>query len=269
MPNPRLRLDDLLIERGVFNDLKVARGWIAAGKVVVDGNVVTTVGSRFSMDAELHLRGRPMRFASRGGYKLEYALQRFDLQVTDLVCLDAGASAGGFTDCLLQNAASLVYAVDVGYGLLKGKVATNQRVRVFEKTNISDLTLQTFSPPIDFACIDLSYLSLKTALPIIELLFQQPYDIVALVKPSFEGLGTLSVSEPTHLSNVLSRLFAELAEKGFRPSNVVVSPLLGSRGAIEFLARFQPTLGLSAQDAVKAAINDLDTHPPQSTEVDL
>jgi len=266
---PRFRLDALLLERGWFDDLKTAQGWIGSGKVVVDGAVVATSGTRVSPDAEIHLRGRRLRFATRGGYKLERAIQRFGIEVAGRVCLDAGASAGGFTDCLLQAGAARVYAVDVGYGLIKGKLAADQRVQVFEKTNIGELTRQTFAAPIDLACADLSYLSLQRALPILRGLFEGPYDITALIKPSFEGLGSRSAADAAHLGEVLTNLFDALARLEFRPTGVAVSPILGGHGAIEFLARFREGEGLETAAATRAALADLANHPPQPDEAGL
>ena len=269
MAKPRFRLDALLLERGWFDDLKTAQGWIGSGKVVVDGAVVATSGTRVSPDAEIHLRGRRLRFATRGGYKLERAIQRFGIEVAGRVCLDAGASAGGFTDCLLQAGAARVYAVDVGYGLIKGKLAADQRVQVFEKTNIGELTGQTFAAPIDLACADLSYLSLQRALPILRGLFEGPYDITALIKPSFEGLGSRSAADAAHLGEVLTNLFDALARLEFRPTGVAVSPILGGHGAIEFLARFREGEGLETAAATRAALADLANHPPQPDEAGL
>jgi len=269
MAKPRFRLDALLLERGWFDDLKTAQGWIASGKVVVDGAVVTTSGSQVSPDIEIHLRGRRLRFATRGGYTLERAIQRFGIEVAGRVCLDAGASAGGFTDCLLQHGAARVYAVDVGYGLIKGKLAADPRVQVFEKTNIGELTRQTFAAPIDLACADLSYLSLQRALPILRGLFEGPYDITALIKPSFEGLGSRSAADAAHLGEVLTNLFDALARLEFRPTGVAVSPILGGHGAIEFLARFREGEGLETAAATRAALADLANHPPQPDEAGL
>jgi 23S rRNA (cytidine1920-2'-O)/16S rRNA (cytidine1409-2'-O)-methyltransferase len=266
MARQKTRLDELLVVQGLLPDLKTARGWIGAGKVVVDGKVVATAGSAFAPNADVRLRGQPLRYASRGGYKLEGAIARFGVDVAGKTCVDAGASAGGFTDCLLQRGAARVHAVDVGYGLLKGRLAADARVQVYEKTNISDLPRAAFDPPLDLAVVDLSYLTLQVALPILRALFDRPYDIVALIKPSFEGLGDRSPSDPAHLRDLLAALFERLAPAGFRPERTCVSPLLGSHSAIEFLARFRHAApGLAPGAAADAALLDLQDHPPSET----
>src|SRR5438552_10339941 len=138
------RLDELLLARGLFDDLQKARGWILSGNVLVRGAPATKAGEQFPEDVELALRGHVSKYASRGGLKLEAALSRFPVSVEGKVVLDAGASTGGFSDCLLQHGAARVYSVDVGYGQLRGSVAANKRVVNMERTNISDLTLDGF-----------------------------------------------------------------------------------------------------------------------------
>src|SRR5262245_51502136 len=157
---PKMRIDALLVELGYFEDLKTAQGFILAGKVVVDEKVCSKPGTTVREDAKIFVRGEQLKFASRGGYKLEAALERFAIDVTNKVVLDAGASTGGFTDCLLQHGAARVYAVDVGFGQLRGKLASDPRVVNMEKTNVGDLTLASFDPPIELCTFDLSYLSM-------------------------------------------------------------------------------------------------------------
>ena len=258
----RRRLDELLLDQGFVQDLKAARGWIMAGKVVVDGTVVSKPGTACRESADIHLRGRPLRYASRGGYKLAHGLARFGISVEGRVCLDAGAAAGGFTDCLLQHGAGQVTAVEVGYGQLRGALATDPRVDNRERTNIGDVKRSDLDPPIDFACADLSYLSVAKAVPLLAPLFPGPISMVILVKPLFEGLGQDEIAEPAALGTTLERLFTTLAATGFAPSGLCVSPLLGSGGAVEFLACFDRRGSLSPLEASAAALTDLSACPP-------
>ena len=259
---PKPRLDELLLDQGLLGDLKTAQGWIMAGKVVVEGRVVTTPGSRFAETADIHLRDLPLRFASRGGYKLERALERFGADVSGRVCLDAGACTGGFTDCLLQRGAARVYAVEVGHGQLRGKLATDPRIVSLERTNISDLARSDLAPPVQFAVADLSYLSLTKAVPILAGLFDGAFDAVCLVKPLYEGLDQGRMSDPGGLGAVLLALLRRLEEQGHAALDVCVSPILGGRGAVEFLAWFQDGANRSPAAAAERGMADLTADPP-------
>jgi 23S rRNA (cytidine1920-2'-O)/16S rRNA (cytidine1409-2'-O)-methyltransferase len=163
-------------------------------------------------------------------------LATFGVDVTGSVALDAGASTGGFTDCLLQHGAARVYAVDVGYGQMRGKLAADPRVSVMERTNIGDLGAAMFDPPINVAAVDLSYLSLRQALPIVASCFVAPPRIVALIKPLYEGLPQEDPDDPDAMRSVLQALFRDLALGPVPVQDVRISPILGGRGAIEFLA---------------------------------
>jgi 23S rRNA (cytidine1920-2'-O)/16S rRNA (cytidine1409-2'-O)-methyltransferase len=186
-------------------------GWIMAGKVVVDGVVVTKPGTLIKTSARIFLRGTPLRSASRGGYKLEHALKRFSINVAGRVCLDAGAAAGGFTDCMLLCGVRLIYAVDAGYGQLRGRIANDPRVVSMERTNISDVRADQLDPGIEFAAIDLSYLSLTKAVPIVARLFaSQPVELVCLIKPLYEGLAQRHIDDLGAVAAVLHDLFVNL-----------------------------------------------------------
>ncbi len=265
-PKPRSsgkqRLDQRVLLLARLTDLKVAQGLIMAGKVVVDGAVADKPGTLIAAGAKIHLREIPLRFASRGGYKLEHALRRFRIDVRGLVCLDAGASTGGFTDCLLQNGASRVYAVEVGYGQLRGKLAADPRVVSLERTNLSDLAPADLHPPIQFACADLSYLSLRKSVSIIEALFAGAPRVVCLVKPLYEGLAQDDIADRTALASVLRKLLDDLHAQGHAPSDACVSPILGGRGAIEFLFQFGAREPQSPAAIARLAIEDLDQNPP-------
>ena len=243
----RTRLDELLVELGYFADLRTARGWIMAGKVVVDERTTTAVGRPVAQTAQIHLRGLPLKYASRGGYKLAHALEVFGVDVRGKVALDAGASTGGFTDCLLQAGAARVYAVDVGHSQFRASLAADPRVRAMERTNISQVRIADLDPPIDMAVADLSYLSLALALPAIRSLFRDPgqLDIIALIKPLYEELGQDDVTNLAAIEPVLRILFERLSDQGVNVQATCVSPLLGGRGAIEFLGRFRAASGLA------------------------
>jgi 23S rRNA (cytidine1920-2'-O)/16S rRNA (cytidine1409-2'-O)-methyltransferase len=259
----RQRLDTLVSRIAGIDDLKTVQGLIMAGKVVVDGAVITKPGAQVSTEARIHVRERLLRFASRGGYKLERALDRFSTDVGGLVCLDAGASTGGFTDCLLQHNACRVYAVDVGYGQLRGRLATDSRVVNLERTNISDLSRSDLHPPIDFASVDLSYLTHRKSLPILVNLFVGEPHLVTLVKPLYEGLAQEDIVNRPAIEGVLLRLVEDLQVLGYPPADACVSPILGGRGAVEFFFHFTfKGTRRSPEQIVALALDDLDRNAP-------
>jgi 23S rRNA (cytidine1920-2'-O)/16S rRNA (cytidine1409-2'-O)-methyltransferase len=260
----RTRLDEHLVELGYFADLRTARGWIMAGKVVVEEKTTTAVGLPVAETAQIHLRGLPLKYASRGGYKLAHALETFDVEVRGKVALDAGASTGGFTECLLQAGAMRVYAVDVGHGQFRASLAADPRVRSMERTNISEVQIADLDPPIDMAVADLSYLTLSVALGEIRSLFRDrnEFDIIALIKPLYEGLRQEEVTNLVAIEPVLRTLFERLSAQGVHVQTACASPLLGGRGAIEFLGRFRASPGLAADAAAHLAIEDARTSPP-------
>lgn len=175
----------VLVERGLFESIDQARRWIMAGKVLVNDHRLEKPGMLVPRDVVLRIQGRS-HYASRAGYKLEAALQHFAADATRQVTLDCGASTGGFTDCLLQHGAALVYAVDVGHDQLLGRLRADPRVRNLERTNLSDLTPMMLEPPPTLITLDLSYLSLTKALPIAAALLASQGQILALIKPLFE-----------------------------------------------------------------------------------
>lgn len=231
----KTRLDAILVERGLAVDERTATGLIMSGLVVCDGVVVTKPGHQVKRDAAIHVRGEKLKYASRGGYKLEHALRAFQIDVSGRAVLDAGASTGGFTDCLLQAGARRVYAVDVGFGQLRGTLAADQRVTVMERTNVSALNAECFFEPIDLAVMDLSYLSLLKAIPIVASCFVKPVVLICLIKPLYEGLARERMADPAALREVLLRFFELLSGSEWRARDVVVSPILGGNAAVEFL----------------------------------
>ena len=259
----RQRLDRFLVTRGFFATERNALGPIMAGQVVVNGEVLSKAGELVKADAYVALRGRQLKFASRGGYKLESALKRFRVDVTGRCALDTGASAGGFTDCLLMYGASKVYAVDAGYGQLKGRLAADERVVSLEQTNLSDLQSSHFAPIPSVCTLDLSYLSLKKAIPIVHSLLPE-VEMICLLKPLYEGLKDVEMASTISVQRVLEDFFGALDNVLVR--DVIVSPLLGGRGAVEFLIHVIGSGQLAELPAVlaKRALLDWQQNPPLS-----
>jgi 23S rRNA (cytidine1920-2'-O)/16S rRNA (cytidine1409-2'-O)-methyltransferase len=264
----KVRLLELLLGQGHVADPKVASGLIMAGRVVCGGHVVTKPGQLVSVDTPIHLRGVQLKYASRGGYKLERALRHFGVDARGQVALDAGASAGGFTDCLLKAGASRVYAVDVGYGQLRASLAIDPRVHVMEKTNIGALTAASLPEPIDLAVIDVSYLSLEKAIPIVGACFVKPVRIIGLVKPLFEGLRREQMGDRDAILEALSQLLRALSGTVYRARDVVISPILGGNSAVEFLLLVDQLTepGPSPDALVASALRSWEDTPPVDPE---
>lgn len=240
-----VRLADLLVERGLFADAETASRWVMAGKVLVDEQRVDKPGAAVPAEGAIRIKGKEIPFASRGGVKLAGALDAFGLPVGGRVALDAGASTGGFTDCLLQRGARRVYAVDVGYGQLKGALRADARVVNLERTNIADLRAEALQPRPDLATVDLSYLSLKQAIPTLLPLLQPPGDLVCLVKPLFEveeakARRTGRIDDPAAYQRILSGLVAWAEASGLAVLGVTHSPVRGSGGTVEFFLWLGP-----------------------------
>jgi 23S rRNA (cytidine1920-2'-O)/16S rRNA (cytidine1409-2'-O)-methyltransferase len=237
----RRRVDVLLVERGLAPSREKARAAVLAGQVWADGQPVTKPGQLVDERASLSVTTRP-RFVSRGGEKLAGALAAFELDVSGRVALDAGASTGGFTDCLLQAGAARVYAVDVGYGQLDYRLRTDPRVVVMERTNLRHLT--GLPEPVDIATLDLSFISLTKVLEPVRRLLRPGGLVVALVKPQFEarpeevGRGGV-VRDPLVHAAVLGRVAAWAVNHGFRVRGLTTSPVRGADGNREFFLLLQ------------------------------
>ncbi|MDP2601905.1 MAG: TlyA family RNA methyltransferase [Deltaproteobacteria bacterium] len=241
----RERLDKLLVERGLVASREQSHGMILAGDVLVDDRPVTKAGSLVDETAVIRLRSRSLPYASRGGTKLEKALEEFQIDIRGKTALDVGASTGGFTDCLLAHGAREVFAVDVGYGQLDWKLRNNPRVRVYEKTNIRYLEVSTLPRPADLATIDASFISLKLILPAVKKLLVPGGEIIPLVKPQFEvGKGKVGkggvVRSPAEHSRVIDEIKESAARLGYVAREVVESPLLGPKGNKEFFLHLIP-----------------------------
>ena len=238
--NHKTRLDVLLFERGLAQSRSQAQALIMAGDVYTNGVKCTKSGELFTEDVEIEVRGG-CPYVSRGGLKLEKALRDFGVDPTGYICSDSGASTGGFTDCLLQNGAKKVYAIDVGYGQLAWKIRNDPRVVVMERTNVRYLTPDDLEDALDLAVVDVSFISLHTVLPVIRKLLAPNGQIVCLIKPQFEaGKGSVGkkgvVRDPeVHLA-VLERFITLVDTLQMKLLHLTFSPVKGPEGNIEFLA---------------------------------
>ncbi|GAC1315215.1 MAG: TlyA family rRNA (cytidine-2'-O)-methyltransferase [Ktedonobacteraceae bacterium] len=240
----------LLVERGLFESIDEARRWVMAGKVLVNDRCLDKPGMLVPRDVALHIRGRS-RYASRAGYKLEAALEYFAVDVSGQVALDCGASTGGFTDCLLQHGAALVYAAEVGHGQLTGRLRVEARVRNLERTNLSDLTPAMLDPAPTLITLDLSYLSLTEALPIAAALLAPQGQILTLVKPLFEVESPKArrsgyIDDPALLVKALQRVLEAGISCGLTVQGLTKLALQPRHGVHEFFASFVRSPGKGA-----------------------
>jgi 23S rRNA (cytidine1920-2'-O)/16S rRNA (cytidine1409-2'-O)-methyltransferase len=237
----KVRLDKLLVERGLCDSRTRAQALILAGEVVVGEHAVTKPGTAIDADAAIRLKGgQPLPYVSRGGLKLRAALDAFPIPVADAVCLDVGASTGGFTDCLLQAGAARVYALDVGYGQLAWKLANDPRVVVMDRQNIRKLEPGQIPEPIDLAVADCSFISLTKVLPHLPAVLRAGADVVVLVKPQFEvgrervGKGGI-VRDDAARTDALINVEAAARALSFEVRGHVESPIAGREGNREWL----------------------------------
>ncbi len=234
------RLDILVLEKGLAKSRQRSRSLIMAGSILVDNQPVDKPGTMVAEGAVIVKKGSELPFVSRGGLKIEQAISCLGLDVNKYVCLDVGASTGGFTDCLLQHGASRVYAIDVGYGQLAWKLRQDLRVIVIERTNIRNATTEMLPEPFDLASIDVSFISLKIVVPVVKKFLKQNGKILALIKPQFEvGKGMVGkggvVKDPALHESVINELSVFFSKLGFMVGPVVPSPVLGPKGNKEFI----------------------------------
>ncbi|ABW19149.1 TlyA family RNA methyltransferase [Alkaliphilus oremlandii] len=240
------RLDVVLVEKGFFDSREKAKGAIMAGIVFVDNEKIDKPGTKVKKNGNVVVKGNLIPYVSRGGLKLEKAMKEFDLQLRDKVCLDIGASTGGFTDCMLQNGASKVYSIDVGYGQLDWKLRQDSRVVTMERTNIRYVTLEHIGQKADFASIDVSFISLKLVLPVLKELLKEQGEIVALIKPQFEAgrdkVGKKGVVRDMAVhKSVVVDIVSFAADKGLKVVGLTYSPIKGPEGNIEYLLYMKNT----------------------------
>ena len=244
----KLRLDQLLFDRGMTESRERAKTSVMAGLVYVNGQKETKPGTFVPEDAKIELRGEQLRYVSRGGLKLEKALRVFPVDTKDKICIDCGASTGGFTDVLLQNGAARVYAVDVGYGQLAWSLRRDERVVCMERTNIRYVTPEQIGEPLDLAVADLSFISLRLVLGAIRELLKPNGQMICLVKPQFEAgkekVGKKGVvRDPTVHREVLEEFLRYSSMAGFGLKGLDYSPIRGPEGNIEYLAWLEKGVG--------------------------
>ena len=244
----KIRLDQIIVEKGLAQSRQSAKSLIMAGKVLVDSRPLDKPGTLISSDKKIRIKGGRNRYVSRGGLKLEKALNEFKIDVSDFDCLDVGASTGGFTDCLLQHGAARIFAVDVGYGQLAWKLRQDPRVYVIERTNIRHMPIETISCPVDLVTIDVSFISLKIVVPEVIQFLKADGAILALIKPQFEvskgniGKGGV-VKSPILHRKVIDDLSAFFSKEGLKYKSITPSAPLGPKGNKEFfiyLKRSEP-----------------------------
>ena len=235
------RLDVLLVEQGYADSRAKAQAIIMSGQVYVAGQKADKPGISYEESVDIEVRGASCPYVSRGGLKLEKALRDFGVDPTGYVCSDSGASTGGFTDCLLQQGASKVFAIDVGYGQLDWKIRSDPRVVVMERTNIRYVTPEQLGEPLDLSVIDVSFISLRIVLPVIKTFLKDNGQVLCLIKPQFEAgkdkVGKKGVvRDPATHKQVLDDFVALAQQLEFSILGLTFSPVKGPEGNIEFLA---------------------------------
>jgi 23S rRNA (cytidine1920-2'-O)/16S rRNA (cytidine1409-2'-O)-methyltransferase len=242
---PKVRIDQLLVDRGLAPSRERAKALILAGHVRVNGQPETKAGTSVSEDAEVAPLQPDHPYVGRGGLKLAHALDAFQIPVAGRQALDIGASTGGFTDVLLQRGAARVVALDVGHGQLDWTIRNDPRVIVIEHYNARHLTLEDLPGPMDLVTIDVSFISLRQILPPVRAVLAPGADVVALVKPQFEAgrdeVGKGIVRDPATHARVLERVSADAREVGLSPLASTPSPITGAKGNIEFLLHLRST----------------------------
>lgn len=260
----RERIDVLLVNRDLVKSRELAKRLVMAGEVTVDGQLVDKPGTRVPIEAEITLKAVP-RFVSRGGEKLAGALEAFPVETDGLVCADVGASTGGFTDCLLQNGVSRIYAIDVGYGQLDYRLQKDDRVIVMDRTNARHV--DRLAEPVSLVTVDASFISLRILLPVIRGWLAQKATVIPLIKPQFEagkkdvGKGGVVRDIEVH-RRVLREVLAAARAEGFVVRGVTRSPLKGPSGNVEFLAWLtvgEPVEVMDVEALIESAVNDPDS----------
>ena len=249
------RLDVLLVSRGLAPSREKAKTMIMEGNVFVNNNREDKAGSTFADDCKIEIHGNTLKYVSRGGLKLEKAMTHFGITLDGKVCMDIGASTGGFTDCMLQNGASKVYSVDVGYGQFAWKLRQDPRVVCMEKTNIRYVTPEDIDDALDFASVDVSFISLTKVLGPARALLKDNGQMVCLIKPQFEAgrekVGKKGVvrDKAVH-EEVINKVIDFALEIGFSIHNLEYSPIKGPEGSIEYLVYIEKTSEAAKEESV-------------------
>ena len=241
---PKLRLDQVVVDKGLAPSRERARALVIAGQIMVDGKVVSKAGAQVGQNADVVLVGSDLPYVGRGGLKLAHALDAFGIDVSGREALDIGASTGGFTDVLLQRGASRVVALDVGHGQLDWTLRNDPRVVVIERFNARSLTPADLPGPVDIVCIDVSFISLRQILPVVPPLLRPGADVVALVKPQFEaGRGEVRkgvIHDAAIHARVVDEIGVAAAAVGLTRAASTTSPITGQKGNVEFLLHLRP-----------------------------
>lgn len=261
------RLDVLLVKKGLAPSREKAKTMIMEGNVFVNNQREDKAGTNIPEDAVIEIKGNTLKYVSRGGLKLEKAMTHFGISLEDKICMDIGASTGGFTDCMLQNGAKKVYAVDVGYGQFAWKLRTDERVVCMEKTNIRYVTPEDIADVLDFASVDVSFISLAKVLPAAKELLRDEGEMVCLIKPQFEAgrekVGKKGVvRDPAVHREVIEKVIADARELGFSILHLEYSPIKGPEGNIEYLVHIckggRKEENIDVNEVVSAAHGELD-----------
>lgn len=234
------RLDVLLVKQGLAESREKAKAVIMAGEVFVDNQREDKAGQTFPVTAKIEVRGKKMKYVSRGGYKLERAMEAFPIVLKDKVCMDVGSSTGGFTDCMLQNGARFVYAIDVGTNQLAWKLRQDERVKSMERTNIRYVVPEDIGEPVDFVSVDVAFISLTKVLSPVKALMKEEGQIVCLIKPQFEAgrekVGKKGVVRDKKVHReVIETVMNHSLSLGFHILGIDHSPIRGPEGNIEYL----------------------------------
>ncbi|MBO5329995.1 MAG: TlyA family RNA methyltransferase [Anaerotignum sp.] len=256
------RLDVLLVQLGLANSRELAKAYIMAGNVYVDGQKEDKAGTKVAVNANIEVKGSQMKYVSRGGYKLEKAINEFGVQLEGKICLDIGASTGGFTDCMLQNGASKVYAIDVGYGQFAWKLRNDERVVCLEKTNVRYVTHEQVPDEGDFASIDVSFISLTKVLLAVLGVLGANGQLVCLIKPQFEA-GREKVGKKGVVRDInVHREVIEMIVNYVRAQNLGIlaldfSPIKGPEGNIEYLIYLDKSQTGMTEEEVQARLEEV------------
>lgn len=256
------RLDVLLVQLGLANSRELAKAYIMAGNVYVDGQKEDKAGTKVPVNANIEVKGSQMKYVSRGGYKLEKAVNEFGVQLEGKICLDIGASTGGFTDCMLQNGASKVYAIDVGYGQFAWKLRNDERVVCLEKTNVRYVTHEQVPDEGDFASIDVSFISLTKVLPAVLGVLGEKGQLVCLIKPQFEAGREKVGKKGVVRDSSVHREVIEMIVDYVRTQNLGIlaldfSPIKGPEGNIEYLIYLDKSQSGMTEEAVAARVEEV------------
>lgn len=254
------RLDVLLVQQGLANSRELAKAYIMAGNVYVDGQKEDKAGTKVAVTAKLEVKGNQMKYVSRGGYKLEKAMDVFGIRLNGKICLDIGASTGGFTDCMLQNGASKVYAIDVGYGQFAWKLRNDERVVCLEKTNVRYVTHEQVPDEGDFASIDVSFISLTKVLPAVLGVLGEKGQMVCLIKPQFEAgrekVGKKGVVRDSSVHREVIEMIVEYVRtQSLGILGLDFSPIKGPEGNIEYLIYLDKSRSGMHEDEVQARVD--------------